>query len=67
MHSAMTALQWLLAWWLLRDTTRDGRLHKADVRGLYDGTALYRLADRNGCPWYGMAARRDAVEKHRMG
>ena len=62
----MTALQWALAWWLLRDAV-DGRLHKADVRGLYDGTALYRAADRNGYPWYGMAARRDAVAKHHMG
>ena len=55
MHSAMTALQWLLAWWLLRDTTRDGRLHKADVRGLWDGTALYHntttATDAPGTAW----------------
>jgi hypothetical protein len=29
--------------------------------------AFYRLADRNGNPWYGMSARRDAVSHHNMG
>jgi hypothetical protein len=33
-------------------------------RGLYDGTAFYRLADRTGNPWAGMAARRRAVERN---
>lgn len=36
-------------------------------RGLYDGTAFYRLADRNGNPWYGMAKRRDAVKHRKLG
>jgi hypothetical protein len=36
-------------------------------RGLYDGTAFYRLADRNGNPWYGMAKRRDAVKNQKLG
>jgi hypothetical protein len=36
-------------------------------RGLYDGTAFYRLADRNGNPWYGMAKRRDAIKNQQLG
>jgi len=36
-------------------------------RGLYDGTAFYRLADRVGNPWYGMAKRRDAVNNQHLG
>lgn len=36
-------------------------------RGLYDGTAFYRLADRNGNPWYGMAKRRDTVKHQKLG
>jgi hypothetical protein len=36
-------------------------------RGLYDGTAFYRLADRNGNPWYGMAKRRDAIKNQKLG
>eukprot|EP00877_Chromochloris_zofingiensis_P005194 jgi/Chrzof1/14676/Cz09g11210.t1 len=62
---AATAFQWFLAWWLFHD--EHWQLRKNDVRGLYDGTAFYRLADRNGSPWYGMSARRDAVAKKNMG
>lgn len=56
-----TTFQWLLTFWLFHDEY--WQLRKADIRGIYDGTAFYRLADRNGFPWYGMAARRRAVEK----
>lgn len=56
-----TTIQWLLTFWIFHDEY--WQLRKADVRGIYDGTAFYRMADRNGYPWYGMAARRNAVEK----
>ncbi|KAI8473189.1 MAG: hypothetical protein J3K34DRAFT_411889 [Monoraphidium minutum] len=60
-----SAFQWGLALWLFHDDA--WCLRKNDVRGLYDGTAFYRLADRCGNPWAGMAARRDAVSHHNMG
>lgn len=60
-----TGFQWLLTWWLFRDDA--DLLRKNDIRGLYDGTAFYRLADRNGNPWYGMAKRRDAVKNQKLG
>lgn len=41
-----TRAKWLLAWWLLRDPA-SGHLKKEDVRGIFDGTAFYRLAGRN--------------------
>eukprot|EP00775_Hariotina_reticulata_P008473 gene8473-8656_t len=63
--SFATAVQWLLTWWLFHDD--DGLLRKNDIRGIYDGTAFYRLADRTGNPWYGMSARRDAVQQLNMG
>jgi vacuolar protein sorting-associated protein 35 len=63
--SFSTGLQWLITWWLFRDDYWN--LRKNDVRGIYDGTAFYRLADRNGHPWYGMSARRDAVAEKNMG
>ncbi|GBF87601.1 hypothetical protein Rsub_00312 [Raphidocelis subcapitata] len=63
--AAYSAFQWGLALWAFHDD--DWCLRKNDVRGLYDGTAFYRLADRNGFPWYGMAARRDGVAERNMG
>ncbi|KAG2501800.1 hypothetical protein HYH03_000300 [Edaphochlamys debaryana] len=54
--------EWLMTWALLRDDT--GVLRREDMRGMYDGTAFYRLAERNGYKHYGLeSARRPAVEK----
>lgn len=65
LHSVSVGFQWLLTWWLFRDD--DWQLRKSGMRSLYDGTGFYKLADRNGSPWAGMATRRDAVHKHHMG
>ncbi|EFJ43527.1 subunit of Retromer complex [Volvox carteri f. nagariensis] len=44
--------EWIMTWALLRDST--GVLRREDIRGMYDGTAFYRLAERNGYKHYGM-------------
>ncbi|PNH11858.1 Peroxygenase [Tetrabaena socialis] len=57
-----SSAEWLLTWALLRDAT--GVLRREDIRGMYDGTAFYRLAERNGYKHYGMrSARAAAVQK----
>ncbi len=57
-----TTTEWLFTWWLMRDAK--GVLRREDMRGTYDGTAFYRLAERNGYKHYGMTtARAPAVQK----
>ncbi|GLI69969.1 hypothetical protein VaNZ11_014621, partial [Volvox africanus] len=57
-----SAGEWLMTWALLRDSK--GVLRREDMRGMYDGTAFYRLAERNGYKHYGMlTAREPAVMK----
>ncbi len=54
--------EWLMTWALLRDST--GVLRREDIRGMYDGTAFYRLAERNGYADYGLqTARAPAFKK----
>ncbi|GFR39849.1 hypothetical protein Agub_g346, partial [Astrephomene gubernaculifera] len=57
---AMTG-EWLMTWALLRDST--GVLRREDIRGMYDGTAFYRLAERNGYKRYGLQSARAAAVK----
>lgn len=57
--------EWALTWMIFKD--KDGILHREDMRGMYDGTAFYRMAERNGHVHYGMDARVEAVSKHKMG
>ncbi|GLC66429.1 hypothetical protein PLESTF_000426300 [Pleodorina starrii] len=47
-----SAGEWVMTWALLRDST--GVLRREDIRGMYDGTAFYRLAERNGYKHYGL-------------
>jgi hypothetical protein len=42
--------EWGLAWWLFRDGA--GLLRREDFRGQFDGSAFYRLAQRNGVQYF---------------
>jgi vacuolar protein sorting-associated protein 35 len=42
--------EWGLAWWLFRDEA--GLLRREDFAGQFDGSAYYRLAQRNGVRYF---------------